>query len=39
MQAMAKKYYAAKDQSIVVVGDYKAVAPQLKEFGEFKQEK
>ncbi|QWP76315.1 insulinase family protein [Lysobacter sp. K5869] len=39
VQAMAKKYYAAKDQSIIVVGDYKAVESQLKEFGEFKQEK
>jgi len=39
VQAMAKKYYAAKDQSIVVVGDYKAVQAQLKEYGEFKQEK
>jgi len=39
VQAMAKKYYAAKDQSIVVVGDYKAVQSQLKEYGEFKQEK
>ena len=39
VQAMAKKYYATKDLSIIVVGDYKAVAPQLKEYGEFKQHK
>lgn len=39
VQAMAKKYYASKDQSIVVVGDYKAVEGQLKEYGEFKLEK
>ncbi|MFD0325481.1 M16 family metallopeptidase [Lysobacter gummosus] len=39
VQAMAKKYYAVKDQSIIVVGDYKAVQSQLKEYGEFKQEK
>ncbi|MGO1068617.1 M16 family metallopeptidase [Lysobacter sp. CA199] len=39
VQAMAKKYYAPKDQSIIVVGDYKAVQSQLKEYGEFKQEK
>lgn len=39
VQAMAKKYFAGKDQSIVVVGDYKAVQGQLKEYGEFKLEK
>jgi zinc protease len=35
VQAMAKKYYDPKDQSIVVVGDDKAVAEQLKPYGEF----
>ena len=35
VQAMASKYYAPKDQSIIVVGDGKAVADQLKAFGEF----
>ena len=39
VQAAAKKYYATKDQSIIVVGDYKAVQSQLKEYGEFKLEK
>ncbi|MEH6417578.1 M16 family metallopeptidase [Pseudomonas sp. CGJS7] len=39
VQAMAKKYYAPKDQSIIVVGDYQAVQSQLKQYGEFKQEK
>lgn len=39
LQAMAKKYYATKDQSIIVVGDYKAVQGQLKEYGEFTVEK
>lgn len=34
VQAMAKKYFAPKDQSIVVVGDA-AVLPQLKPYGEF----
>jgi zinc protease len=35
VQAMAKKYYDPKDQSIVVVGDAKAVAGQLEPYGEF----
>ncbi|RDZ29192.1 M16 family metallopeptidase [Lysobacter silvisoli] len=35
VQAMAKKYYAPGDQSIIVVGDGKAVAEQLKTYGEF----
>ena len=34
VQAMAKKYFAPKDQSIVVVGDA-AVLPQLKAYGTF----
>lgn len=37
VQAMAKKYYAPKDQSIIVVGDGKAVAEQLKPYGEFER--
>jgi zinc protease len=35
VQAMAKKYYDPKDQSIVVVGDDEAIAEQLKPYGEF----
>ncbi len=35
VQAMAKKYYQPKDQSIVVVGDSAAVAEQLKAYGNF----
>lgn len=35
VQAMAKKYYAPKDQSIIVVGDAKAVQEQLAPYGEF----
>ncbi|HET6434499.1 MAG TPA: pitrilysin family protein [Xanthomonadaceae bacterium] len=35
VQAMGAKYFAPKDQSIVVVGDPKAVAEQLKPYGEF----
>ncbi|WP_417475144.1 M16 family metallopeptidase [Luteimonas mephitis] len=35
VQAMAKKYYDPKDQSIVVVGDDKAVAEQLEPYGKF----
>jgi zinc protease len=35
VQAMGAKYFAPKDQSIVVVGDPKAVAEQLKAYGEF----
>ncbi len=34
VQAMARKYYASKDQSIVVVGDAK-VLPQLVPYGTF----
>ena len=34
VQAMAKKYFAPKDQSIVVVGDGKVVAEQLRAYGE-----
>lgn len=35
VQAMARKYYAPERQSIVVVGDGKAIAPQLEAFGTF----
>jgi len=35
VQAMGAKYFAPKDQSVVVVGDPKAVAEQLKPYGEF----
>jgi zinc protease len=35
VQAMAKKYYDPKDQSIVVVGNDEAIAEQLKPYGEF----
>lgn len=35
VQAMAKKYYAPKDQSIIVVGDAQAVREQLAPFGDF----
>ncbi len=34
VQAIGRKYYDPKQQSIVVVGD-KAVVEQLKDFGEF----
>ena len=37
VQVMAKKYYAPRDQSIIVVGDGKAVAEQLKAYGEFER--
>jgi zinc protease len=37
VQAMAKKYFAPKDQSIVVVGDA-AVLLQLKPYGDFEQQ-
>ena len=37
VQSMAKKYYAPRDLSIIVVGDGKAVAEQLKAFGEFER--
>lgn len=36
VQAMARKYFDPKDQSIVVVGDGKAIAEQLEPYGEFK---
>jgi hypothetical protein len=32
---MGRKYFASKDQSIVVVGDPKAIDAQLKPFGTF----
>ena len=35
VREVAKKYYAPEQQSIVVVGDRKAVGEQLKTFGEF----
>ena len=35
VQAMARKYYDPKQQSIIVVGDGKAVAEQLKPYGKF----
>ena len=35
VQAMARKYYAPDDQSIVVVGDGKAIVEQLGEYGTF----
>lgn len=35
VQAMGAKYFAPQDQSIVVVGDPKAVADQLKPYGAF----
>ena len=35
VQAMAKKYYAPADQSIIVVGDAAAVVDQLKPYGTF----
>jgi predicted Zn-dependent peptidase len=35
VQAMGRKYFASKDQSIVVVGDPKAIDAQLKPFGRF----
>jgi predicted Zn-dependent peptidase len=35
VREVAKKYYAPEQQSIVVVGDRKAVGEQLKAFGEF----
>lgn len=36
VQAMGRKYFDPARQSIVVVGDAKAVAEQLKAYGEFK---
>ena len=35
VQAMARKYWDPSKMSIIVVGDSKAVGPQLKEFGDF----
>ena len=35
VRAVAKKYFAPENQSLVVVGDSKSVAGQLKAFGEF----
>lgn len=35
VQAMGRKYFDPKQQSIIVVGDGKAVAEQLKPYGEF----
>jgi zinc protease len=35
VQAMGRKYFAAKDQSIVIVGDPKAIDAQLKPYGTF----
>ncbi|AXK73008.1 insulinase family protein [Lysobacter sp. TY2-98] len=35
VQAVSKKYFDPKDQSIIVVGDPKAVAEQLKQYGSF----
>lgn len=35
VQAMGRKYFAAKDQSIVIVGDAKAIDAQLKPYGTF----
>lgn len=35
VQAMGRKYFASKDQSIVVVGDPKAIDAQLEPFGAF----
>jgi predicted Zn-dependent peptidase len=35
VRAVAKKYFAPENQTIVVVGDPKAVGEQLKPFGEF----
>ena len=37
VQAMARKYYAPKDQSIVVVGDGGAIAEQLETYGTFER--
>ncbi|MGH8854335.1 MAG: M16 family metallopeptidase [Telluria sp.] len=35
VREVSKKYFAPENQSIVVVGDQKAVGEQLKEYGEF----
>jgi zinc protease len=35
VQAMSRKYFDPKDQSIIVVGDPKAVAEQLRPYGTF----
>ena len=39
VREIGKKYFAPERQSIVVVGDPSAIAPQLKEFGEFATDK
>lgn len=39
VREMGKKYFAPERQSIIVVGDPAAIAPQLKEFGEFATDK
>jgi len=39
VREIGKKYFAPERQSIVVVGDPAAIAPQLKEFGEFATDK
>ena len=36
VQAIARKYFDPKDQSIVVVGDGAAIAGQLEQYGEFR---
>ncbi|MGJ4802200.1 M16 family metallopeptidase [Luteimonas sp. SDU82] len=36
LQAIARKYFDPKDQSIIVVGDGAAIADQLKPYGEFR---
>ncbi|MEO8160909.1 MAG: insulinase family protein, partial [Arenimonas sp.] len=38
VREMGRKYFAPESQSIIVVGDKAAVADQLKEFGEFRDE-
>lgn len=35
VQSVAKQYFQPKDQTIIVVGDGKAIAEQLKAYGEF----
>ena len=35
VRTVAKKYFAPENQTIVVVGDPKALGEQLKPFGEF----
>ena len=38
VQAMARKYWAPDEQSIIVVGDAKAIASQLAPYGSFEQD-